>query len=382
MLSIKDFPLDLICGFQGKIIIPIATHDDFLITVKYFYFRWADDQTANETNVRNMYLGVYGTLGVLQSLSVMMGTVFLSIFTLNAATKLHNTMLMRIMRSPMSFFDTTPLGRILNRFSKDIDIIDTTIPMNVRMLLNQLLNVVGTVVAVVFAMPIFMAIVIPIGIMYYFLQTFYVATARQVKRMESISRSPIFNHFGETITGCPTIRAFDRVSNFSMENERRIDENQICYYPTIIASRWLGVRLEILSNIFILSASLIAVLSRGTINPGLVGLSLSYALNVTNALTMLVRTTSDVETNMVSVERIQEYQEVPQEAPFDIPENDPEPEWPEHGEVRFDNYQTRYREGLDLVLKGIDCHILSGEKVGIVGRTGAGKSSLTLALFR
>ena len=115
---------------------------------------------------------------------------------------------------------------------------------------------------------------------------------------------------------------------------------------------------------------------------GKVGLSLSYALNVTGAMNLLVRMTSEIETNMVSVERISEYQNTPQEAPFDIPEQDPPKEWPQYGVVKFENYQTRYREGLDLVLRGIDFEIMSGEKIGIVGRTGAGKSSLTLSLFR
>ena len=129
-------------------------------------------------------------------------------------------------------------------------------------------------------------------------------------------------------------------------------------------------------------AALLAVLSRGAINPGNVGLSLSYALNVTGVLNMLVRQSSEVETNMVAVERIREYQEILQEAPFEVPENEPGSEWPEHGVIKLENYQTRYREGLDLVLRGIDFKTRSGEKVGIVGRTGAGKSSLTLALFR
>ena len=129
-------------------------------------------------------------------------------------------------------------------------------------------------------------------------------------------------------------------------------------------------------------AALLAVLSRGAINPGNVGLSLSYALNVTGVLNMLVRQSSEVETNMVAVERIREYQEILQEAPFEVPENEPGSEWPEHGVIKLENYQTRYREGLDLVLREIDFKTRSGEKVGIVGRTGAGKSSLTLALFR
>jgi ATP-binding cassette subfamily C (CFTR/MRP) protein 1 len=255
-----------------------------------------------------MYLAVYGGLGVLQSLSIMVATTVLSIFTLNAAVKLHHSMLMRILKSPMSFFDTTPLGRILNRFSKDIDIVDNTIPMTMRMVLNQLLNVLGTLVAIVFAMPIFIVVVIPIAVVYYFLQKFYVATARQVKRMESISRSPIFTHFSETITGSSTIRAFDRTESFIRENEKKVDENQVCYYPIVVANRWLGIRLEIIGNLLIMFASLFAVISRGSIQPGLVGLSLSYALNVTNALNMLVRMTTEVETNLVAVERIQEYQ--------------------------------------------------------------------------
>lgn len=329
-----------------------------------------------------MYLGVYGTLGVLQSASIMIATLFFAIYTLNAAVKLHNTMLMRILRSPMHFFDTTPLGRILNRFTKDIDILDTTIPMNVRQLFNQGLTVIGTLIAVIYALPIFLVIVIPGAVLYYWVQKFYVATARQVKRMESATRSPIFNHFGETIIGAATIRAYNRVEPFTLENERRIDDNQKCYYPTIVSNRWLGIRLELIGNIFIMFAAIFAIVSRGSLDPGVVGLALSYCLNVTNALSFLVRVTSDVETNMVAVERIQEYQEIPEEAPFAVPENDPDEDWPAHGEVKFDNYQTRYREGLDLVLKGIDCHIMSGEKVGIVGRTGAGKSSLTLALFR
>ena len=355
----------------------------FSVGANIWLSRWADDPLATtQIPTRNMYLAVYGVLGLFQGISIMIGTVFFAIYTLNAATKLHKTMLQRILRSPMSFFDTTPLGRILNRFSKDIDIVDNQIPMNLRNMMNTSLNVLGTVFVIVFAMPLFIAVILPVSVLYYFVQKFYVATARQVKRMESISRSPIYTHFGETISGASTIRAYNRAKDFIVENESRIDRNQLSYYPSYVANRWLSVRLETIGNFIIMFSALFAVLSRGTIDPGLVGLSLSYSLNVTGALNMLVRMSSEVETNMVSVERIQEYQEVPQEAPFEVPENDPGSEWPEHGVVKFDNYQTRYREGLDLVIRGIDFEIKSGEKIGIVGRTGAGKSSMTLALFR
>ena len=284
-------------------------YQGFSVGSNIWLSRWSDDPLATtDPGVRNMYLGVYGALGILQSLSIMVATTVLSIFTLNAAIKLHHTMLMRILKSPMSFYDTTPLGRILNRFSKDIDIVDNTIPMTMRMVLNQLLTVLGTVVAIVFAMPIFIVVVIPIAVIYYFLQKFYVATARQVKRMESISRSPIFTHFSETVTGSSTIRAFGRTESFIRENERKVDENQVSYYPIVVSNRWLGLRLESIGSLLIFFTSLFAVISRGSIQPGLVGLSLSYALNVTNALNMLVRMTTEVETNLVAVERVQEYQ--------------------------------------------------------------------------
>jgi len=359
-------------GFQG-----------FQVGSSIWLSQWVDDPLASTDDaVRNMYLIVYALLGIFQSIAIMIATILFSVYTLDAARKLHNTMLLRIMRGPMSFFETTPLGRILNRFSKDVDVCDVVIPNNLRGLLGTMLNVLGTIIVIVFAMPIFLVIVIPIAIAYYFLQKFYVATARQVKRMESITRSPIYIHFSETITGGPTIRAYSRTPAFVKENERRIDKNQMCYYPSICANRWLSIRLECIGNLIVMFASLIAVLSRGTIDPGVVGLSLSYALNVTGALNQLVRMTTEVETNMVSVERIREYQQTPQEAPFDLPENDPPKEWPEHGVIEFEKYETRFRPGLDLVLKGISCKILSGEKIGIVGRTGAGKSTMTLALFR
>ena len=337
---------------------------------------------STDDTVRNKYLTVYGVLGVFQAVFIMAAVSCVMVGTLKASSKLHFTMLTRILRSPMYFFDTTPLGRILNRFSKDVDIMDVTIPMNFRMLCNQLYNVIGTIFVICFANPIFISVVVPIALMYYFLQKFYVTTARQVKRLESITRSPIYSHFGETISGAPTIRAYNVVDRFIEESEKKVDFNQMCYYPTFVSSRWLSVRLESIGNLIILFASLFAVLARDTTDPGSVGLSLSYALNVTGALNLLVRMTSEIETNMVSVERISEYQNTPQEAPFDRPDHDPPKEWPQYGVVKFDQYKTRYREGLDLVLRGIDVEIMSGEKIGIVGRTGAGKSSLTLALFR
>ncbi|KAK7086872.1 Canalicular multispecific organic anion transporter 1 [Halocaridina rubra] len=210
----------------------------------------------------------------------------------------------------------------------------------------------------------------------------YVASSRQLKRIESVSRSPIYSHFQETIQGSSTIRAYNKQHEFITESDKKVDFNQICNYPSVMANRWLAIRLEFIGNVMTFFAALFAVMGRGVISAGIVGLSVSYALSVTQTLNWLVRMTSDVETNIVAVERIKEYTEVTQEAPWEVPGNKPQKDWPEEGVVEFVNYSTRYREGLDLVLKNIKCKINKGEKVGIVGRTGAGKSSLTLGLFR
>lgn len=168
-------------------------------------------------------------------------------------------------------------------------------------------------------------------------------------------------------------------------SDLKVDHNQVCYFPSVIANRWLAIRLEMVGNIIIFFAALFAVLGRDSndpLNAGLVGLSVSYAMQITQTLNWLVRMSSDVETNIVAVERIKEYGETKQEAPWNLPNETTPRDWPEKGRVDFENYQVRYREGLDLVLQGITFSVAGGEKVGIVGRTGAGKSSLTLALFR
>ena len=255
----------------------------------------------------------------------------------------------------------------------------------------------GTVVTITVFLPIFIAVIIPASCIFFFVQTVYVSTSRQLKRLESISRSPIYSHFSETLTGTTTIRAFGMNEEFIMESERKVDFNQVCYYPSIIGYRWLSICLENTGNLLTFAAAIFAVLAGGSVEPGQVGLIISYALNVTAVLTWLVRTTADVETNVVAVERIKEYSDLPSEATWDNQDheeafvstnqksNDKAKSstlWPHSGQVSIENYAMRYREGLDLVLKSISCEIEGGEKIGIVGRTGAGKSSLTMALFR
>ncbi|XP_053393095.1 multidrug resistance-associated protein 1-like isoform X1 [Mercenaria mercenaria] len=343
------------------------------------------DLTGNftvDTKQRDLRLGIYGLLGFIQGVFVVAGALSLYIGNVRAGRTLHAAILGNVARSPMSFFDTTPLGRILNRFSKDIDILDVTIAHNFQMWISCFLRVITVPIIVGMSTPLFLTTIFPLLIFYLVVQRFYVATSRQLKRLESVSRSPIYSHFGETVTGVTTVRAYRQQERFIETSDNKVDANLECHYPTIISNRWLAIRLEFVGNCILFFAALFAVIARDSLSPGIVGLSITYALNVTQTLNWMVRMTTELETNIVAVERVKEYSETPTEAAWEIAEKRPSESWPDNGQVKFENYGTRYREGLDLVIKGIDCTVNPGEKVGIVGRTGAGKSSLTLALFR
>uniref|UniRef100_A0A8C4I5F0 ATP-binding cassette, sub-family C (CFTR/MRP), member 3 n=1 Tax=Dicentrarchus labrax TaxID=13489 RepID=A0A8C4I5F0_DICLA len=344
---------------------------------------WTNDASKNQTQENvPMRVGVYAALGIAQGILVMMSSFTLAMGNIGAAKKLHYNLLTNKLHTPQSFFDTTPIGRIINRFSKDIYVIDEALPATVLMLLGTAFMSLSTMIVIVSSTPIFLVVIVPLALIYIFVQRFYVATSRQLKRLESVSRSPIYSHFSETVTGCSVIRAYGRHSAFVLMSDMRVDDNQKSYYPGIVSNRWLGVRIEFIGNCIVLFAALFAVTGKENLNPGLVGLSVSYALQVTMSLNWMVRMTSDLENNIVAVERVKEYSETKTEAPWEVEDKKPPPEWPMEGNVAFQDYSVRYREGLDLVLKKLTLNVKGGEKIGIVGRTGAGKSSMTLCLFR
>uniref|UniRef100_A0A8C6EYM8 Multidrug resistance-associated protein 1 n=1 Tax=Marmota marmota marmota TaxID=9994 RepID=A0A8C6EYM8_MARMA len=349
----------------------------------YWLSLWTDDPVVNGTQEHtDFWLGVYGGLGIVQGIAVLGYSMTVSIGGIFASRRLHLDLLHQVLRSPMSFFERTPSGNLVNRFSKELDTVDSMIPQVIKMFMGSLFNVLGACVIILLATPIAAVIIPPLGLLYFLVQRFYVASSRQLKRLESVSRSPVYSHFNETLLGVSVIRAFEEQERFIRQSDLKVDENQKAYYPSIVANRWLAVRLECVGNFIVFFASLFAVISRHSLRAGLVGLSVSYSLQITAYLNWLVRMSSEMETNIVAVERLQEYSETEKEAPWQVPETAPPSNWPQVGRVEFRDYGLRYREDLDLVLKHINVTIEGGEKVGIVGRTGAGKSSLTLGLFR
>nr|XP_055221298.1 multidrug resistance-associated protein 1 isoform X5 [Gorilla gorilla gorilla] len=349
----------------------------------YWLSLWTDDPIVNGTQEHTkVRLSVYGALGISQGIAVFGYSMAVSIGGILASRCLHVDLLHSILRSPMSFFERTPSGNLVNRFSKELDTVDSMIPEVIKMFMGSLFNVIGACIVILLATPIAAIIIPPLGLIYFFVQRFYVASSRQLKRLESVSRSPVYSHFSETLLGVSVIRAFEEQERFIHQSDLKVDENQKAYYPSIVANRWLAVRLECVGNCIVLFAALFAVISRHSLSAGLVGLSVSYSLQVTTYLNWLVRMSSEMETNIVAVERLKEYSETEKEAPWQIQETAPPSSWPQVGRVEFRNYCLRYREDLDFVLRHISVTINGGEKVGIVGRTGAGKSSLTLGLFR
>ncbi|KAG1680871.1 Multidrug resistance-associated protein 1 [Nymphon striatum] len=289
----------------------------FSASANVWLAEWSEDVVPlNDTKYdqqRDYRLGVYGGFGLAQGVAILFGAIGLAHGTMQSATSLHSRLLRKIMRAPMSFFDTTPVGRIINRFSKDINTMDVHLIWYINDFLGAFLQIMATIVVVSMQTPIFLLVMVPLAVLYLYIQKLYLASSRQLKRMESTTRSPIYTHFSESLTGSSSIRAYGMYEDFLAETNDKVDINQRCYFPLVTTNRWLSIRLEFIGNCMILFSALFAVLARGDVDAGAVGLSVSYAMSITSELMWMVRQSSELEMNMVSVERIQEYCNVPSE---------------------------------------------------------------------
>ena len=336
---------------------------------------WADANDKSDNTVSPFkWLLLYSETGMLFAVFtvgvVLLGWVYGGI---NAARILHSEMLDNVLKLPQSFFDTTPMGRIINRFSKDIYVLDDQLPRSFLMYFRTLFTLSAIYIVNLMVSSWFSVIAVPLMWIYGSIQKYYLATSRQLKRLESTSRSPVYAHFQESLNGVSTIRAFKQQARFTEGSEVKVDQNTKAYYCSMSSNRWLAIRLSLIGSLLVFSSCIFGIVSlylQVHISSSVIGLMLVYSLTVTQTLNWMVRQSSEIETNIVCVERIKEYIDIPQEAPY-ILDSDPV-DWPTTGEIDFVKYSTRYRDGLDTVLDGIDLFIKGNEKIGCVGRTGAG----------
>ncbi|XP_048586332.1 ATP-binding cassette sub-family C member 4 isoform X2 [Nematostella vectensis] len=330
---------------------------------------------------RDTMIGVYAGLTFgLFFLTLVRSTVFYEL-CLVASRNLHSKMFDAMMRAPVCFFDMNSIGRILNRFSKDTSYLDESLPTTLMNFLQTAMTTLGVVVLVGANNPISFAIVLPVFIVFTIERFYYVRTARDLKRLDGITRSPLYGHFSTTLLGLDTIRAFGAQDSAVHHFHHHLESNTRALFAYISVSSWLTFRLEILSAIFVSFVALISPLLRSSLTPGLVGLILTYATKLSSVLAKSIKKGTEVESMMTAVERLIEYCDLEPEAPNET-DTKPPKGWPDKGEVVFKNVYFSHREDLPPVLKDVSVHIKPAEKVGIVGRTGAGKSSLLATLFR
>uniref|UniRef100_A0A8C4PQD4 ATP-binding cassette sub-family C member 5 n=1 Tax=Equus asinus asinus TaxID=83772 RepID=A0A8C4PQD4_EQUAS len=320
------------------------------------------------------YASIYAlSMAVMLILKAVRGVVFVK-GTLRASSRLHDELFRRILRSPMKFFDTTPTGRILNRFSRDMDEVDVRLPFQAEMFIQNVILVFFCIGMIAGVFPWFLVAVGPLFILFSILHIVSRVLIRELKRLDNITQSPFLSHITSSIQGLATIHAY---------NKGKIYCVHVPFFLFTCAMRWLAVRLDLISIALITTTGLMIVLMHGQIPPAYSGLAISYAVQLTGLFQFTVRLASETEARFTSVERINHYiKTLSLEAPARIKNKAPSPDWPQEGEVTFENAEMRYQENLPLVLKKVSFTIKPKEKIGIVGRTGSGKSSLGMALFR
>ncbi|PWY90826.1 hypothetical protein BO70DRAFT_425768 [Aspergillus heteromorphus CBS 117.55] len=339
--------------------------------------------SSNDGNVNvSYYLGVYALLGFGFVAISLLREAVLFWGSLHASFTIHRRLLKAVMHAKFKFFDSTPLGQLMNRFSKDVESVDQEVAPVAIGMLHSLASVVMIVILISIITPGFLIAGIFILLVYVVIGAVYVKSSRDLKRLESVQRSPLYQQFGETLNGIVTIRAYGDGPRFLVDNHRRINSYNRPHIYLWASNRWLALRVDVTGALVSFFTAVFVLANIGKIDAGAAGLSLTYAVTFTENVLWLVRLYSEVQQNMNSVERVKEYLEVEQEADAVIPDSRPPANWPSGGAVNFVGYSTRYRPDLDPVLRNVSFAVQPGEKVGIVGRTGAGKSSLALALFR
>jgi ABC-type multidrug transport system fused ATPase/permease subunit len=335
---------------------------------------------------RNMYwLNIYTLFGCLSLIAYAIRSVFLAVHRIGTSELLHDKLLGATLQAPIAFFDTTPIGRILNRFSSDLVIVDEELTNTISSIANCTVQVLGAIGAIAGATKgTFLVLVVPLLFIYSYLQKYFRSGNTQVARLESISRSPIYADFSQALAGVSSIRAYRQENRFINDLERSVNLNSVPNIFQQLASNWLCIRLDFLGSLVSFFIALLAVTTTNFIPAGFLAVGLAYSFQLMTYLKFLVRHTANGEAQMNSVERIKYYIDtIPKEGhlPGELHETQIPASWPEKGTIEAKGCSMRYRDG-PLVLKNVSFHIQEKEKVGVAGRTGSGKSSLMVGLFR
>ncbi|GME83267.1 unnamed protein product [Ambrosiozyma monospora] len=289
-----------------------------------------------------------------------------------ASGKMFEDLLARVLGANLRFFDSTPVGRLTNRFSDDIEFLDQDIAYQVDFLFSVLFSSVTVILVICVITPSFILLSIIIAAAYYTIGTFYLTLSRDLKRFSSISKSPIYQHFTETLTGITTIRAYGDERRFLVQNLNYIDISNKPRFYISVSNRWLAFRTDVIGSAIVSLAAAMCIIYVGKIDAGLAGISLSFATSFNDNAVWILRLYTSLEMGMNSVERVKEYIETPtQEPPAEIPENEPAASWPEQGAIEVSNLALRYAPTLPRVIEDVSFEVKPGEKVGVVGRTGA-----------
>ncbi|KAK8748457.1 hypothetical protein OTU49_016157, partial [Cherax quadricarinatus] len=329
------------------------------------------------------YQTVYGSfILIILTTSLIRGFVFMKT-TLVASSRMHDQVFMKVLRSPMTFFDTTPCGRIINIFSRDMDEVDVRVPINLENLLQNMCLIVSSLVFVCLVFPHFLPFLVLLACIFLYIRNIFRIGIRDFKRLENISRSPLYSHISTTLNGLASINAYGKQKMFTQKFMMLFDENTSLFYLFNCAMRWLAVRLDLLAMLVTSCTAVLTLLLRGSVEASFAGLALAYSAQLSGIFQYTVRLSSETEARFTSVQRIMNYSKgLQSEAPPIIESRHPEVTWPQYGRVSFRKVQMRYRPETPLVLKGVTFHIDSMENIGVVGRTGSGKSSLGVVLFR
>nr|DAD18192.1 TPA_asm: hypothetical protein HUJ06_019655 [Nelumbo nucifera] len=350
-----------------------------------YWMAWASPPTSGTEPVvkMNILFLVYILLSVGSSLCVLIRALLVAIAGLVTSQKFFINMLHSVLRAPMSFFDSTPTGRILNRASMDQSVLDLEIAGNLGWCAFSIIQILGTITVMSQVAWQVFALFIPVTAICIWYQRYYIPTGRELARLAGIEGAPILHHFAESLAGAATIRAFDQEDRFLEANLSLIDNHSRPWFHNVSAMEWLSFRLNMLSNlVFAFSLVLLVSLPEGIINPSIAGLAVTYGLNLNVLQASVIWNMCNAENKMISVERILQYSKITSEAPLIIEECRPPSNWPQAGTICFKNLQIRYAEHLPSVLKNITCKFPGRKKVGVVGRTGSGKSTLIQAIFR